>query len=104
MKIKHYRIHSAAFKKAAVRQSLSSPDTVKSIAMKLNIHPALLSRWRNQLTSSKHIKKPLKNAGPDKSIADLEREILKLKKQLERSELENDILKKAKEFFDKHHR
>ena len=32
MKIKHYRIHSAAFKKAAVRQSLSSPDTVKSIS------------------------------------------------------------------------
>jgi transposase len=102
MKIKTRKIHTAAFKEAAVRQSLSSPDTVKSVAQKLKINPALLSRWRTQLTSFKYTKKPLNNSGPDKSHADLAREIRALKKKLERVELENDILKKAKEFFDNH--
>ena len=102
MKIKTRRLHTASFKEAAVRQSLNSPDTVKSVAQKLNINPALLSRWRSQLTSLKHTKNPLHNAGPDKSNADLEREIRALKKKLEHVELENDILKKAKAFFDNH--
>jgi len=102
MKIKSKRTHTEAFKLAAVQQSLDSPDTVKALAGKLGIHPALLSKWRAQLTSSKHSKKPIPNQGPDKSITELEREIRELRKKLERAELENDILKKAKEFFDKH--
>jgi transposase len=102
MKIKHKRKFSAAVKEAAVRQSLNSPDTVNAIAKKLNIHPALLSKWRTQLTSKKHTKNPIDNSGPDKSNAELTREIFLLKKKLEHVELENDILKKAKEFFDNH--
>lgn len=103
MKIRSQRAHTAAFKLAAVQQSLNSPDTVKALAGKLGIHPALLSKWRAQLTSKKHVAKPIKNVGPDKGLAELERENRDLKKRLERAELENDILKKAKEFFDKHH-
>ena len=102
MKIKSRKAHTAAFKLAAVQQSLNSPDTVNAVAGKLGIHPALLSKWRSQLTSKKHTSKPINNMGPNKSFAELERENWELKKRLERAELENDILKKAKEFFDKH--
>ena len=102
MKIRTRKIHTTAFKLAAVQQSLNSPDTVKALAGKLGIHPALLSKWRAQLTSKNHASKPIKNIGPKKSLTELERENSELRKKLERAELENDILKKAKEFFDKH--
>lgn len=48
----------------------------------------------------KESSKPIKNNGPSKSLKDLEAENKRLRKQLERAELENEILKKAKEFFD----
>lgn len=102
MKIKSRKTYTTAFKEAAVQQSLNSPDTVNATAVKLGLHPNLLTKWRGQLTSSKHSKKPIPNKGPDKSITELEREIRELRNKLERAELENDILKKAKEFFDKH--
>jgi len=41
------------------------------------------------------------NEGPDKSSKELARENRRLKKKLERAELENDILKKANEHFAK---
>jgi transposase len=46
--------------------------------------------------------KKLLNTGPDKSVQELEREVKRLKKQLKRAQLENDILKKADEYFVKH--
>ncbi|QFU21830.1 IS3 family transposase [Shewanella sp. YLB-09] len=95
MKILTRKTHTAAFKLAAVQQSLNSPDTVKALAGKLGIHPALLSKWRAQLTSKKHTSKPIKNVGPNKGLAELERENRGLKKRLERAELENDNLKKG---------
>ncbi|MEC4728888.1 IS3 family transposase [Shewanella sp. D64] len=95
MKIITRKIHTAAFKLAAVQQSLNSPDTVKALAGKLGIHPALLSKWRAQLTSKKHVSKPIKNIGPNKGLAELERENRELKKRLEHAELENDNLKKG---------
>ncbi|WP_462165820.1 hypothetical protein [Pseudoalteromonas sp. GB43] len=52
------------------------------------------------MTSKKKTAKPLKNQDPDKSYADLERQIRKLEKQLEDAQLENDVLKKAKVYFD----
>ena len=101
MKTQSRRKHSIEFKIKAVEQSLASPDTVKMTALKLGIHPSLLSRWRNQMTSKKHTNKPIKNVGPDKSYTDLERQVRKLEKQLEEAQLENDVLKKAKAYFDK---
>ena len=52
------------------------------------------------MTSKKKTAKPLKNQGPNKSYTDLERQIRKLEKQLEDAQLENDVLKKAKVYFD----
>ena len=101
MKIQTRRKHSIEFKIKAVQQSLASPDTVNMTALKLGKHQATLSRWRNQMTSKKHTNKPIKNEGPDKSYTDLERQVRKLEKQLEEAQLENDVLKKAKAYFDR---
>nr|APU91519.1 hypothetical protein [Vibrio parahaemolyticus] len=100
MKVKTVRKHSDEFKKQAVQQSLESSDTVKSVAKSLGIAPSLLSKWRAQMTSRKHTSHPIPNKGPEKSIAQLEKEIRELKKRLEMAEMENEFLKEAKAYFD----
>jgi len=100
MKVKPYRKHSLEFKIKVVQESLDTTDTVKMVANKYGIHPDMLSSWRSHMTSKKKTAKPLKNQGPDQSYKDLERQIRKLEKQLEDAQLENDVLKKAKVYFD----
>ncbi len=102
MKINIRRKHSMAFKRAAVKQSIQSPDTLVSISKQLGISPVLLSRWRNELTKPTQSNEPIiENNGPEKSYGALEAENRRLRKALERAELEAEILKKAKEYFDK---
>lgn len=100
MKVKTLRQYSDEFKKQAVQQSLNSPDTVKSVAESLGISPILLSKWRCQMTSKVKASQSIPNQGPEKSIAQLEKEIRSLKKRLEIAEMENEILKEAKAYFD----
>lgn len=100
MKVVTRRSFTDEFKLAAVQESIDSPDTVKAVAVRLGISPKLLAKWRSKLVTRKESSKPIKNNGPSKSLKDLEAENKRLRKQLERAELENEILKKAKEFFD----
>lgn len=73
------------------------------LAAKLCIHPNTLSRWRKELTmDNTPSDQKIANVGPEKSVQELESEIKKLKKQLKRSQLEAEILKKADEYFTKH--
>ena len=102
MKVRKHRQHSIEFKLAAVQRSLASHHTVQSVADELGIHAALLSRWRVQMT--RKVDTPntsVENQGPEKSYAELLRENNRLKKQLARAEMEAEILKKAKAYFDK---
>ncbi|ARB45236.1 transposase [Alloalcanivorax xenomutans] len=102
MQFRSKRRFSDAFKREAVEVSLSSPQTQKQIAAKLGLHPTLLSRWRQEwIVGKSSSKKPVRNAGPTKSLEELERENARLKKQLKRAEMERDILKKADEYFAK---
>ncbi|MGF1826472.1 transposase [Vibrio splendidus] len=100
MKVKSQRQFTDEFKREAVQQYLNSSDTVKSVALSLGISQVLLSNWRCQMTSKKINSLPIPNQGPEKSVAQLEKEIRQLKKKLEMAELENDFLKEAKAFFD----
>ena len=102
MKVQTKRQYSMAFKLNAVQKSINSVETVSSIAGKLGIHPKLLTKWRIQLTRrTKNPKAKISNQGPDKSHVELERENKRLKKQLDKLQLEHDILKKAEEYFAK---
>lgn len=100
MKVVTRRSFTDEFKLAAVQESIDSPDTVKAVAARLGISPKLLAKWRSKLVTRKESSKPIKNTGPSQSLKELEAENKRLRKQLERAELENEILKKAKEFFD----
>jgi transposase len=99
MKVKEFRKHTEEFKRKVVQESLDTHDTVKMVAEKYGINPDMLSSWRSKMTSSK-TPKPLKNKGPEKSYKDLERQVRNLEKQLADAQLENDVLKKAKAYFD----
>ena len=99
MKVKAFRKHTEEFKRKVVQESLDSHGTVKMTANKYGIHPDMLSSWRSKMTSRKELK-PLKNHGPEKSYKDLEHQVRNLEKQLEDVQLENDVLKKARAYFD----
>lgn len=100
MQYNRRRRYSAEFKRRAVEQSLASPEPLAAVAARLGLNADLLSRWRRELTRNrKDGPAPVANEGPAKSTRELERENARLKKQLERAELENEILKKATEYF-----
>jgi transposase len=102
MQVRTKRKYSSEFKVAAVQRSVESHHTVQSVADELGISPSLLSRWRVQMTRKATTPDAtVDNQGPDKSYADLLRENARLKKQLARAEMEAEILKKAKAYFDK---
>lgn len=102
MQYNRRRRYSAEFKRRAVEQSLSSSEPLAAVAERLGLNAGMLSRWRRELTQgSQDRPAPVKNDGPNKSDKQLERENARLKKQLERAELENEILKKATEYFTK---
>lgn len=103
MSRKMRRFFSQEFKQKAVQASFESPESVEVVAAKLGLHPVLLSRWRRHLGGQEDDKDPDFNtlAKPTRSNVSLEREIRQLKKRLERQKMENDILKKATEYFAK---
>ncbi|WP_346351227.1 IS3 family transposase [Oceanimonas sp. AH20CE76] len=96
MKYKPRRRFSDTFKREAVEASLSTTKTQAQFADKLGVHPSQLQRWRREwIMAKKASDKAVENTGPEKSLQELERENARLKKLLERKELENEILKKA---------
>lgn len=102
MQYNRRRRYSANFKRRAVEESLASAETLGQVGARLGVNPKMLSRWRRELTqSSENDPAPVQNKGPDKSYKQLERENARLRKKLERAELEKDILKKASEYFTK---
>ena len=102
MQIKRKRRFSLAFKHEVVQHSLETTGTQAAVASRYGIHPTLLCRWRRELVQhDEREAKPLENRGPERSDKELERENRRLKKQLERAELELEILKKAEEYFAK---
>ncbi|USD64097.1 IS3 family transposase [Vibrio sp. SCSIO 43136] len=95
MQVTSRRKYSEEFKRNAVKRSLESPDTVKSVAIALGISPKILSKWRATMTTRKKPAKPIPNKGPKKSLAQLEKENRELKKRLEMAEMENEFLKEG---------
>lgn len=86
------------FKITAVRLSLREGATVKDVALSLDIHPYMLSRWRKEyregviMEDKRKKKAKLPSQQPESSrIAELER-------QNEQLKLENDLLKKWQRF------
>jgi len=102
MQLTTRRQFSMAFKCEVVQSSLETTQTQAAVAKRFGIHPNMLCRWRREMVQrDPHQDKPVKNYGPKRSQRQLEQENRRLKKLLERAELENEILKKAEEYFAK---
>lgn len=102
MRLKTRRQYSLEFKRHVVQHSLESSESVAHVARRFGLNPNMLCRWRRELvTTDDQQPKTVPNAGPHKHQHELERENRRLKKRLERAELEVEILKKANEYFAK---
>jgi len=91
-----YRKYDKEFVVQAVKQVVDEGRKVSEVARALGVHENLLRRWKNQ-----YIEDPT-NAFPGKGhIKARDEEISRLRKELERSNRDRDILKKAVAIFSK---
>jgi len=97
------RNYSAEFKADAVRLVKAGGKQVTVLARELNVSRQLLYGWVRQADERKG--KPLSDVFPGHGNrrAD-EKELDQLRREVARLRVDNEILKKAKAFFAKHHR
>ena len=92
---KKRRKFSSEFKQEAVNLVTDQGYSISEAARNLDIHPTLLGRWRQEL------KPATTNIGSGSGQKALHAEVLRLRKENKRLEMERDILKKAAAFFAK---
>jgi transposase-like protein len=94
---------SAEFKANAVRLVKSGGKRVTVLARELNVSRQLLYTWVRQADERKG--KPLSDVFPGHGKRTAEQaELARLRRENARLKMDNEILKKAKAFFAKHHR
>jgi len=97
---KHLR-YTKSFKIAAVKLSNYSAFQTKDVALALEIHPFMLSRWKKE-----HREGQLKGA-VEENLKELEEKVTEQKqlrqfeKRIKRLEMENEMLKKSIDFASK---
>ncbi|WP_415896834.1 transposase [Neptuniibacter sp. QD72_48] len=98
MYFKKRTVYSDEFKTRVVLESLKTELTLTEFVEDLPIAVGTLRAWRRQYMSAQD-PKAVNETAPRKSYRQLEQELDKVKKELERSQLEVDILKKTREYF-----
>ena len=89
--------YSLEFKLEAIRLSHESGKPISQVARDLNINPAFLYRWRDEIRKEGTKAFPGK---PGRSVKSPENaEIIRLRKQVKQLTDERDILKKTLVFF-----
>lgn len=87
------------FKREAVALLESSGRPLMQIATELGISPSMLRNWRAVVKGvaprSRGSKAPAPSASPMTSPADQAAEIARLRRELDRTRMERDVLKKA---------
>ncbi len=95
------RKFSKEFKEYAVRLWQTSGESSDHVAKQLDIDGSMLRHWGCAIAT--HGPNSFPGAGQRQRIkSDLEEELWQLKKKLEQTEEERDILKKAWAFFSSH--
>lgn len=99
-------VYSQEFKYSAVKLTLDPDNKVKDIAAGLGVHPMMLSRWRKEyrdgvLQGDGQIRKTMskKPKTPQQELS----EVARLKKEIERLKLENNLLKKWQQYLSEQH-
>ena len=102
MEKKKRRRFPDAFKREAVDRARTSGLTILQMAEELGLHETVLRRWirRFDPPETGPVRRPVtQSQGP--SPADLAAETARLKRELQKAEMERDILKKAALIFGK---
>ncbi|SFQ21637.1 Transposase and inactivated derivatives [Tranquillimonas alkanivorans] len=103
MESKKRRYFPDAFKREAVERARTSGLTIIQVAEELGLHETVLRRWMRRFEppeTGPARRRPVTQAqGP--SPADLAAENARLKRELQKAEMERDILKKAALIFGK---
>jgi len=90
--------YTEAFRRETVKLLESSGKSVAELAREMGIHEKSLYRWRKQYGSAVG---PGENGISDSSVAELEAELKRLRRELEVVRQERDILKKAISIFSR---
>jgi len=90
--------HSEEFRRETVNLLESSGKSVAELAREMGIHEKSLYRWRKQYGSAE---RPSENGASGSSVAELEAELKRLRRELEVVSQERDILKKAISIFSR---
>lgn len=99
MRFKKRTLYSSEFKQQVVIDSLRSELTVREFAATLPISEGTLRSWRRKFMAAQD-PQVVNAAAPKKSYKQLEKENERLQKELQRSKLEVEILKKTREYFN----
>lgn len=95
------------FKLKAVKLSYQEGIQVQQVAAGLDIHPMMLSRWRKEYREGKIQGDGKERVGVGKNkrtVSDKElRENVRLKKEINRLQKENDLLKKWQRYLAERH-
>lgn len=90
------REFSPEFKREAVSLLESSGRPVMQIASEVGISPSMLRNWRTVIHGgAARSRVPVSSISPMPSPADQASEITRLKRELDRTRMERDVLKKA---------
>jgi len=91
----HGKLFEPEFKKKVVRLHLEEGRTIRALAAEFDVSKASISNWVNQY------REECQSNEEANAEYDIMKENLKLRKQLQELQKENDFLKKAAAFFAK---
>lgn len=89
-----YRQFSPEFKREAVRLAEQADGPITQIARELGIRTNQIYKWRRQIRLKQDDAFPGRGRQPAN-----ESELVRLRREVERLRMENEILKKAKAYF-----
>lgn len=95
MKKRKHRTYSQEFKQGAVDLIVKQGYSFKSAADAVGVDVTSLRSWHRILAPE------VEPCGEDAGVEELKAEIKQLRKQLQRAEMEREILKKATAYFAK---
>ena len=87
--------YSDEFRRDAVRLVAEEGYSFKAACQAIGVCDATLREWHRRLAP------PAESCGEDATVDEMKAEIARLRKQLKRTELEREILKKATAYFAK---
>lgn len=89
------RVYTAQFREAAVRQVIDAGRSASEVARSLDISPKTLGNWVRQARRGQ----PLVNRAAAVQVDEAQAELSRLRSEVARLRVDNEILKRAAAYF-----